>query len=338
MNSLPSDASPEKPIHVLVVRPWGRYLLIVVFVCLLGSLLANLMLGALVASYYGDAEPPNEKFHSGDKLAEAKIARLVTDFTIMPPHTDRLVKAIQQVAKKDDVKGILLIIDSPGGLVSDSHQIYHELIKLSKVKPIYVSMKGIAASGGYYIAMGAGPGAPIYAEPTTWTGSIGVIMPRYNASELAKKVGIEPESLVTGPLKETLNPLKPMTNEEKKVWDVILDDSFQRFLKVIDDSRTNLDAEQVRALATGQVYTADQAVQNGLVDSIGYEEDALEALKTKLGLKSVRVVDFDYPKSLAESLMGANAQARPADPVSQLLRAASPRAMYYFGWAPAAME
>jgi len=316
----------------IVNPPRRRWVLWVLLLLLAGSVLLNLMLSALCATFLTDNDQPIEKFHSGDKLATAKIARLVTDFTIMPPHTNRFLETIKHVAKTDAYKGAILVIDSPGGLVSDSHEIYHELLKLAEKKPIFVSMKGIAASGGYYIAMGAGAGAPIYAQPTTWTGSIGVIMPRYDASELAKKVGIEPDSLVTGPLKETLNPLKAMSPDEKKVWDVILDDSFQRFLKVIDDSRENLNMPQVQALATGQVYTADQALQNGLIDSIGYEEDVLEALKSKLNLKSVQVIDFSYPKSLTETLIGASAKQQSPDPISRLLDASVPRAMYFFGW------
>jgi protease-4 len=252
----------------------------------------------------------------------------------MPPYTHRIIEVIDHVLKKDDVKGVLLVIDSPGGLVSDSHEIYHRLRKLAEKKPIFISMKGLAASGGYYIAMGGGPEAPIYAEPTTWTGSIGVIMPRYDASELAKKIGVAADSLATGPLKDTLNPLKQMTPEEKQVWETILDDSFQRFLTVIDEGRVKLDLEQVRKLATGQVYTADQALKSGLVDVIGYEEDALEALTKKLGLTQVRVVDYQTPKSLAETLLGASAVAPspPADPLSRLLNSGAPRAMYLFGW------
>lgn len=336
MNS-PIQASGSDPIRVMIIPPKRRWLFALVFLALLGSLFVNLALTAVCASYFQDAEPPTEKYHSGNKLAKDKIVRLVTDFTIMPPHTDRLIETIRHVRDKDDIKGAILIIDSPGGLVSDSHEIYHELLKLAEKKPVFVSMKGIAASGGYYIAMGAGEGAPIYAEPTTWTGSIGVIMPRYNATELAKKIGIESESLVTGPLKETLSPLKPLTPEERKVWDTILDDSFRRFLKVIDDSRANLDMKQVEALATGQVYTANQALENGLIDKIGYEEDALNALKEKLGLTEVLVVDYDYPKSLSEVLMGVSSQVQPTDPVTKLMNASVPRAMYYFGW-PMALD
>src|SRR5690606_34628095 len=98
------------------------------------------------------------------------------------------------------------------------------------------------------------------------------------------------------------NPFKELTEEEKKVWNGILEDSFERFLKVIDDSRTNLEMADVRKLATGQVYTANQALKNGLIDKIGFEEDALAALQSKLGLTKVRVVDYEYPKSVAETL------------------------------------
>ena len=103
----------------------------------------------------------------------------------------------------------LLVIDSPGGLVTDSHQIYHRLQKLQKEKPVNVQMKRMAASGGYYIAMGAGPKAKIFAEPTTWTGSIGVILPRYDFSKIAEQYGVASDPIKTGPYKDSLNPLRP---------------------------------------------------------------------------------------------------------------------------------
>lgn len=328
----PIDTTSQQPIKVIVVNQSRRWLVTLLILMLLGSLFVNLTLSAMKSDFTTETNAPTEKFHSGDSAASNKIARIVTDFTIMPPHTDRLLKIVEHVQKKDDVKGVVLVIDSPGGLVSDSHEIYHKLLKLSEKKPIHVYMKGIAASGGYYIAMGAGEGAPIYAEPTTWTGSIGVIMPRFDVSELANKFGIKPDSLATGPLKDTLNPLKELTGEERKVWMAILDDSFNRFLKVIDDSRANLNMDQVKALATGQVYTAQQALDLGLIDKIGYEEDVIAALKEKLGLTSAKVVTYESQKSLAELLVGAQAASVHTDPLTRLLDANVPRAMYLFGW------
>ncbi|WP_417847692.1 signal peptide peptidase SppA [Thalassoglobus sp.] len=318
---------------IIIQQPGRRLLLMFLLFALAFSLMLNLGLLASVGDLTSDTNTPNEKFHSGDSLADAKIARIEANFMIMNPYTDRIIKAIKKAAKDDEVKGVLLVIDSPGGLVSDSHEIYHQIKILSEKKPVFVQMKGIAASGGYYIAMGAGPDAPVYVEPTTWTGSIGVIVPRYNATELADKIGVKADSLATGPLKDTLNPLKEMSPRERQVWDAIIQDSFDRFLSVIAENRPNLNLEQVRELATGQVYTANQAIKNGLADEISFEEDSLTKLKEKLGLKTVKVINYTYPLSLTESLLSVTARQPEIniDPFSKILEASTPRAMYLFG-------
>lgn len=328
---LPGGASGP----TIVIQTSSRRLLIMLLLFALAfSLMINFGLMLTVAADVTETGKLEETYHSGDRLAETKIVRLQANFMITNPYTDRLIKAIKQARDDDAVKGVLLVIDSPGGLVSDSHEIYHQLQLLAEKKPIHVQMKGLAASGGYYIAMGAGPDAPIYAEPTTWTGSIGVIIPRYNATELANKVGVDAESLATGPLKDTLNPFKEMTEQERDVWNAILEDSFVQFLSVIDEGRTNLDMQQIRELATGQVYTANQAVANGLVDEISYEDDSLKKLQETLGLSSVKVVTYKHPQSLTEVLLGVNANPPEIhiDPLSSILAASTPRAMYLFGW------
>ena len=175
----------------------------------------------------------------------------------------------------------MLVVDSPGGLVADSHQIYHKLkeVRTKRNMPVYVSMGRMAASGGYYVAMGAGPDGKIYAEPTTWTGSIGVIIPRYDVSKLASDYGVRAEPLTTGPYKDALNPFREMRPMSGRLG-AIMDDAFVRFQEVILDGREKqLDAEQVKALATGQVYTAKQAEENKLIDVIGYLDNAIDDLK-----------------------------------------------------------
>ncbi|QDT34554.1 signal peptide peptidase SppA [Thalassoglobus polymorphus] len=318
---------------IIIQQPGRRLLLMFLLFALAFSLMLNLGLLASVGDLTSDTNTPNEKFHSGDTLADAKIARIEANFMIMNPYTNRIIKAIKKATKDDAVKGVLLVIDSPGGLVSDSHEIYHQIKKLSEKKPVFVQMKGIAASGGYYIAMGAGPDAPVYVEPTTWTGSIGVIVPRYNVTELADKIGVKADSLATGPLKDTLNPLKEMSAREREVWDAIIQDSFDRFLSVIAENRSNLSLEQVRELATGQVYTANQAIKNGLADEISFEEDSLTKLQEKLGLKTAKVIDYTYPLSFTESLLSVTARQPEIniDPFSKILEASTPRAMYLFG-------
>lgn len=299
------------------------------------SVVCNLSMYAAYHEYFASTDPPQERFHSGDQLASSKISILSVDGTIMPPFTERLLHQIEHVTKDDAVKGVLLVVDSPGGLVADSHEIYHRLKLLAEKKPIYVQMKRMAASGGYYISMGAGPQGRIYAEPTTWTGSIGVIIPRYDASQLAEKIGVVSDPLKTGEFKDALNPLRPMTANERKLWEGILDQSFQKFIKVIDDNRESLDSDAVKALATGQIYTADDALQNKLVDEIGYQEDSLKALQEKLGLAKVRIVKYHSHTTLLEQLLG-NAQAKPpVDPWKLIMEASVPRAMYLCSWMPA---
>ena len=328
-----TKGDPNQP-TIIIQRSSGKLFLVVLLIFLGFSMLLNLGWLVLVAELAVDADGPEEKFHSGDEYAEDKIARIEVGFTIMPPFTTRFLKTVEAVAEDDAVKGVLLIIDSPGGLVSDSHEIYHKLQHLSEKKPIYVQMKGIAASGGYYIAMGAGPDSPIYAEPTTWTGSIGVIIPRYDATELAAKVGVTADSMATGPLKDTMNPLKKLTDREREVWSEILDESFVQFLTVIDNGRKNLNMDQIRELATGQVYTANQALKNGLVDKISFEDETIKEFAIQLGLSEYQVVQYSYPLTLTETILGASTKTSAAkiDPVSKLLESGSPRAMYLFGW------
>lgn len=311
-------------------RWWPRLLLAL----LLLSLLVNIWLYFSSNQYYGGQTSPNERFHSGELSARNKIALLKMVGTISPPFTERLISGIEAATKDDSVKGVLLEVDSPGGFVADSHQIYTRLKRLSKKKPVYVAMKRLAASGGYYISMGGGSDSRIFAEPTTWTGSIGVIIPRYNIANLASRYGVKSDSLMTGEFKDSLNPLRNLTDRERGVWDAILDDSYQRFVSVIADNRPGLDSEAVTSLATGQIYTARQALENGLVDELGYVDDAIDALREKLGLTTVRVVTYYTRPGLIDVVIGA-AEAKPqTGPLEILMEASVPRAMYYCSGIP----
>ncbi|MGH7199488.1 MAG: S49 family peptidase, partial [Planctomycetaceae bacterium] len=172
------------------------------------------------------------------------------------------------------------------------------------------------------------------AEPTTWTGSIGVIIPRYDATALSEKIGITSEPLKTGEFKDALNPFREMTESEKAVWDAIIQDAFGRFIEVIDENRTQLDHSAVEELATGQVFTANQALENGLIDEIGYEEQALEALKKRLNLERARIITYDTTPSLLELATGSVEARQPEQQWNQWLDLTTPRALYYCSWAP----
>ena len=343
-----------------------RWIVLLLFLLLI-SFLTNIWLYGRYQKYFSSDDKAVEKFHSGSALAPDKIAIIRAHGTIMPPLTERLLEQIEKAQKDDAVKGVLLSIDSPGGLVADSHQIYHKLQELHGVykKPVFVAMKRLAASGGYYIAMGAGPEAKIFAEPTTWTGSIGVIIPRYDVSGLAESWHIKSAPLKTGKYKDALSPFRELSEGERAVWGEILNESFARFLTVIDENRNPLEIRQtdepkqiddpevvpnrlelveadaeVNAktnLATGQIFTATQALDNGLVDKIGFEENALTELQEHLGLEEARIVEYESPISLWEALLGFGKAQTPESKQQARLDATVPQAMYYFSWVPPAL-
>lgn len=305
----------------------------VIFSLLCMSAFLNFM---LIASHAPAPAKYTEEFVSGDKDAEDLIAILEISGTIMPPFTERTIEMIDMAKDDEHVKGVLLSIDSPGGFVADSHQIYRKIKKLAEAKPVYVSMKRMAASGGVYVAMGVGEKGKIFAEPTTWTGSIGVIIPRYDVSKLTEKFGVTSDSLTTGPFKDSMNPLKPLTDADRVLWGEIIADSFDRFVKIVDEGRSNLDEATVREkLATGQVFTATQAKANGLIDDIAFEDEVADKLQKDLGLSKVRVVKFKHTPTVIDALLG-NVEAKQPDQVWQkVLNASVPRALYYCSWLPA---
>jgi protease IV len=333
------QSTPEAsraPVVVVQQPPRGRWGTRLLFLVLVISVVFNLVLFARYHSYLGTGTSVVERFYSGDLEAEDKIALIEVSGTIMPPFTGHVLKAIEQARDDQHVKGVILIVDSPGGLVADSQEIYHQLRLLNqeKKKPIFVSMRRLAASGGYYVSMGAGPDGTIFAEPTTWTGSIGVIVPHYDLSGLADKLGIKEDSLKTGPYKDTLTLFRPVSEADKKLWDPILSETLDRFVSVIVGSRKGLDSKQVHELATGQIFTATQAKEKKLIDQIGYLEDTVEALKKKLNLSSVRVVKYEPPPGLLDTLLSSTESSNPKSQWQTLVEAAVPRPYYLFSSMP----
>ena len=320
--------------HVKAGRPWWFWLMLTL---LLLSLLAVGVLLATVGSLLSgqsDAGSVVERYESGGRLSADKVAIIEIVGTIMPPFTAGQIQKIEHARDDEAVKAVLLRVDSPGGFVADSHQIYHKLRELSAEKPVYVSFGRIAASGGYYVAMGAGPEGKIFVEPTTWTGSIGVIIPRYEAKDLAAKVGVDVEPLVTGPHKDALSPFKDLDGEERAIWDSILADAFEQFKTVIKDGRPLSEAE-IDAVATGRIFTAKQALAENLVDETGFEEDAVAALAEAAGLTDPKVVRYASPPSALDLLLGVRSD--PPSPATMLGKALTPAPYYLFGWPTTAL-
>lgn len=334
------------PVHIVIERPsrFGRFGRKILWVVLGLSILANFSLMATTATYFDTDGKVNERYHSLEKMALDKVAIITVDGTIM--EGDGFVKRqIDRVRKDDHVKAVVLRVDSPGGTVTGSDYIYHHLKELIKDReiPVVVSMGSMAASGGYYVAMAAGEHEKnIYAEPTTWTGSIGVIIPHYQLSELLEKWHIVDDSIVSHPLKQMGSPTANMPPEvraeERRILKNLVDDSFANFKRIVLASRKKLrDDKKLQETAfTGQIFTAPQAKKQGLVDELGFIEDAIDRaiVLAHLDKDSVRVVKYEQPASLMKQILeGPQSQGSRFD-LSAALNLAAPRAYYLCTWLP----
>lgn len=288
-----------------------------------------------IFTYYDTTEGIEEKYFQGSKTAEDKVAVLSVEGVIL--EGDGFVKnQIDRIREDDSVKAIVVRVDSPGGTVTGSDYIYHHLTKLRKEKgvPMVVSMGSIAASGGYYVSMAVGDQEDaIFAEPTTTTGSIGVIIPHYDISGLMERFDIKDDSIASHERKQMLSMTKPIPEEHREIIQGHVDSMFGRFKSIIKEGRPEFekDTAALEELATGEVFTADQAVKNGLVDKIGFVEDAIDrALElANLDESKTRVIEYERPATLLDGFGVANAkQHSPAGQLSTLLELAAPRGWY----------
>jgi protease-4 len=294
-------------------------------------------------AYFNDPEQPQERFHSLARHATRKIAIISLEGTIMSG--DGFVKKQIDAVKEDpNVVAAVLRINSPGGTVTGSDFIYHYLRQTLEERkiPLVVSMGSLCASGGYYVAMAVGDQTDaLYAEPMTITGSIGVIMPHYDLSGLLGRWNVKDDSIATGPLKQMGSFTKPMSEEDRKALEAILGDMFAGFKEVVATGRPKFKADPAAldAVATGQVFTAKQALDRGLIDKIGFLEVAIERAAELAGVSTddVRCVQYEPPRTFMGQLFGVKAPGiggYSLDPAT-LLDLAAPRAYYLWTTFPA---
>jgi protease-4 len=194
---------------------------------------------------------------------------------------------LTEIENEKRIKGVLLTINSPGGTVGASKEVYEAVKKLRESKPVVVSMLDQATSGGYYIASAANK---IYANAGTLTGSIGVILSGFNVKELLNRIGVEPQTIKTGPYKDIFSPFRQASEPEKQLLQGLLANTYEEFIADVAKGR-KMDIEAVRKLADGSIYTGRQAKENGLVDAVGTYEDALADLRKQVRAK------FNIPES-----------------------------------------
>ncbi len=252
-----------------------------------------------------EPKPLKEKVVSGrgrDKILLIDISGLLTDsprrgVKSLFGGTDaaRLKEELEKAGRDPRVKAVVLRINSPGGMVSGADLMHHELLAFKREQrvPVVAALMGVAASGGYYVAQAADV---IVAQPSGITGSIGVVALKPNLKGLMDKAGVEAEVVKSGRFKDFWSPFKPATPEEKRLMEGIIADFYGRFVEVVAKGR-GLPAHQVRPLADGRIFTAAQARELGLVDRVGYLDDALNIARERAGLPEARVVVYHRPGS-----------------------------------------
>jgi protease-4 len=191
------------------------------------------------------------------------------------------VDELRDYVKDPAIKAIVLRVDSPGGAVAPSQEIYNEVRKAVSNKKVVVSMGTVAASGGYYIAS---PADWILANPGTITGSIGVIMEIPNIEDLMGKVGIKTQVIKSGKHKDLASAFREMKEEDKLILQGVIDDVYRQFVEDVAEAR-NMDLEEVFRLADGRIFTGRQAVELGLVDDLGGLQDAITVSAEMAGIK-----------------------------------------------------
>jgi len=218
---------------------------------------------------------------------------------------DSIQNALEQALEDENVKAIVLRVDTPGGEVTASDRLYHSVKQAAIKKPVVVYMDSMATSGGYYLACGA---TQIVANETTLTGSIGVIIQTFNYSGTLEKVGMQSMTFVSGAFKDTLSGSRPMREDEKVQVQGLVTQMYEKFLGIVADAR-KLDKDALRgSVADGRVLTGKEALDNKLVDKLGYIEDAY-ALARDLGRSpDAMVVKYERQSSLAD-IFGVFAQS-----------------------------
>lgn len=191
------------------------------------------------------------------------------------------VQQLRDLKKDKRVKAVVLRVESPGGVVGPSQEIYAEVKGLAKVKKVVVSMGSVAASGGYYIAA---PATVIYANPGTITGSIGVLMKFSNIEGLMGKVGMKAFTLKTGKFKDAGSPVREMSPEERNMLQGVIDSTHAQFVRAVAEGR-KLPVEQVRRIADGRIFSGEQALSLKLIDRIGTLQDAVEEAGRLAGIE-----------------------------------------------------
>lgn len=252
--------------------------------------------------------------------SENRIGVIDLQGVIMSP--DQVLADLVEFRQDKSIKAVVVRIDSPGGAVGASQEIYQDIQRTAKIKPVVASMSSVAASGGYYAALGA---SSIFANPGTMTGSIGVIIQFPNLEKILDKVGYQSEVIKSGLNKDIGSFSRPMTSEERTLLQEMIDTVHGQFIQAVVDNR-KITIDKVKPLADGRIFSGSQAKEFGLIDNLGNFTDATDKAMALAGLEGQQP-ELVYPKSKKFSIMELLVSEQSQSLITLLL-SKTPRIMF----------
>lgn len=305
-------------------KPSGCYWVFLVLIVLvlmvsmavnMGLLFGRLMDGERISA---DAGPQDEfprftvrwSYGYGDTVVvriplEGIIARQADGGFFMPRYDkiEMLLNRIRAARQDDRVRGIILEVDSPGGAVTPSDEIYHALMQFRQSaddRRVIVFTRDMAASGAYYAAMASDW---IVAEPTAIIGSIGVMIQTINWQVLSERIGVRDTTIKSGETKDMLNPFRDVSEDELGILQDLVDSMYGRFARIVREAR-GFDEAAMKRIADGRVFTAEDALQEGMIDEIGYWDDVVRRAAEIMGVPSVSIIRYERRPDWSEWLAG----------------------------------
>ncbi|HUV41688.1 MAG TPA: signal peptide peptidase SppA [Sedimentisphaerales bacterium] len=258
----------------------------------------------------------------------AKIAVVGIEGVIDDRCFEDFSRRLKSAQKDERVKGVIVKINSPGGMVSASDRIYNQIVQYQQQtqKPAVALMEGMAASGGYYTSVAC---REIIAEPTTITGSIGVIMGHFVLEKLfEEKLGIKPVIIKAGEKKDWPSSFEEPTEEQKEyIQERLIRPAYERFVEVVAEGRESLTIDDVRRLADGSIYGADRALEEKMIDGIGYLDSAVERVLSLAGIEKAQVIEYRRPFSFW-SVFGLSGQSLLSIDKASLYELSMPELLY----------
>lgn len=241
--------------------------------------------GAFFYAYITGGDSKALSMFAGDGVAVLQIEGAIDD-------SQTVLAELKRFKDMPWVKAVVVRIDSPGGAVAPTQEIFEEILRSKKHKPFIASMGGMATSGGYYIAAACDK---ILANPGTLTGSIGVIMTLTNVEELMKKIGVRGVNVKSGPNKDIGSPFQPLSPEGREILQSLVDNVHSQFVAAVAKGRS-MEEARVRKLADGRIYSGAQAQQLGLIDQFGTLQDAIELAAKRGGIEAEPAVYYSRPE------------------------------------------